>query len=343
MIKKAINKLYFYLLICFYLLSIIVIFYLLIESVTYSGFILKHSTINISPIQNFTISIGILVVMLKPIIKTSNVSLAIFRNIFRFNLLLSCLFLGFATIMYLLDRYIYINFVFSTFHIQPRLFRAVASATILPLLLGLVFELSNKGDIFKNVILKAKAVFAKFNLKITFMTINNVKLFVLSIYTILFVGYIFYRSTVFVNKFYEVDTAYRQENELKYFSGEMDIYGWVKEYLPKTNDVILWCNKQSTPIKLVTFDPEIIWMSYDALSRVFLTNCFYANIDPVSKSYDYFDDDELLLVSVSRCDPLLINTHPDPKSEIIKYFKIVNNDYICKSKEIVPNLYLYKK
>lgn len=154
--------------------------------------------------------------------------------------------------------------------------------------------------------------------------------------------FVFMISLSFITRFYKPDKTFLKENELKYYLRQMDIYQWVNVFFPKTKNIINWCDQQKKPVELVTFDPEIIWMNYEGLSRVFLTNCYFANIDSVNKSLSYFGKDNLLLVSVTPCDPKLESIRPDPNGDINEYFKFVNNQHICGSKEIVPNLYMYK-
>jgi len=148
---------------------------------------------------------------------------------------------------------------------------------------------------------------------------------------------------IFVPNFYKVDKAYRQENELKYAFGEMDIHAWIAEYLPKTRAVIEWCNIQEKPVNLVTFDPEMIWLNYEALSRVFLTNCNYVNIYSVKESLPYYlEMRDLLFVSISECNPSMVYKELSINDDIYEYFRQLNNKYVCKSGKIVRGLYHYK-
>jgi hypothetical protein len=346
------NKFFNILAILFYFAVTTSLAIFIIESFTYSGFLLKHINIDVYIFQYLTIIFGIFALLFKSNINLAKYQFLILKKIFLINLIICITLITFEILINVLDSLImYPNFVFSIIHLQPKLFGNVVFVSLISLVVNTFFifrvgetKLNSLINKIKNRFKSVRIyLFKWFHIIIPRFSFRQFRYFVLIIYTFSFVGYLVYSSVDFVKKFYKVDLLYRQQNELKYFSGEINIYDWIKEFLPKTSDVILWCDRQTSPIKLVTFDPEIIWMSYDALSRVFLTNCYYANIDPVSKSYDYFDKDELLLVSVSKCDPYIVDTHPDPKLKIIEYFKIINNEYICKSDEIVPGLYLYKK
>jgi hypothetical protein len=151
-------------------------------------------------------------------------------------------------------------------------------------------------------------------------------------------------SLVFINGFYEIDKGFKQENEAKYALRQIGIYQWIEEYFPLTKDIIFWCEKQEKPVELVSFDPQIIWNSYEGLSRVFLTNCSYVNIGSLNKTYEYLKEESLLLVSIAPCDPnIKVGNKVELGPDVMEYFKLVNNNYICNSKEIIPGLYLYSK
>lgn len=340
MFTKIMQNIFKLLVIIFYIIVLLTIFSFLIESFSYSGFFVKHLKFDINILVYPNIIIAGLIVLTRFKFNLGDKWRSIIKQLLNINLYIFVVVLIISIISNLFDKFVYSNFIFSTIHIQPILFNKVLKLILFVLIVNFILNYDYKFPKIKKLNL---SFLNKFEIKLPSVSIHKIKYFIVLIYTIVVSGLVIKNAFVFVDKFYTVDILYRQQNELKYFLQEMNIYEWTSEYLPNTFDVIRWCDNQASPVELVSFDPEIIWMTYEGLSRVFLTNCHYANIDPVSKSYDYFDREELLLVSVSKCDPQLVDDKPDPKTEIIKYFKIINNTYICKSKEIVPNLYLYKR
>ena len=339
MVSKII-KVVFWLSVLLFVFSVLVLLSeYAIESFTYSDFFVKHFKLNLDVFKYISAISSILAIVLKKWVQINTKIATIIKKIFVINfIILIILFLS-SILLNLIEALNYNNYVFSKIHLQPKLFnKTVLTATFLLIVNFFLFpkQLKIKGNI---TYLKLGGL----NIKLPNITFVQTKYILLLIYFISLSGYVLISSVGFVYNFYKVDLQYRQQNEFKYFTQNMDIYGWVKEYLPETEGIINWCDQQKTPVDLVTFDPQMIWMSYEALSRVFLTNCRYANIDPVSKSYDYFKADKLLLVSVSRCDPQMIDTNPDPVKNVVEYFKIVNNRYICNSQEIIPNLYMWKR
>jgi hypothetical protein len=166
--------------------------------------------------------------------------------------------------------------------------------------------------------------------------------YILLTYSVIIIVFTLTSSVKFAGEFIKPDTVFLKENELRYARKEMNIYGWIEEFFPKTKDLINWCDMQEKPVKLVTFDPEIMWWNYEGMTRVFLTNCYIDNIYSVNKTYDYVGEENLLLVSITPCDRELEENKGDPNGDHIEYFRAVNNQYICRSQEIVPGLYLYK-
>jgi len=243
----------------------------------------------------------------------------------------------------------YPNYIYTHLHLQPKLLYKTGFLHFIFLYTNLwhIIKLKNyRGSFVSRKSVQIFSVLSLIRFQLLFQKKYNLKAskirkFILLSYSAVLMVFTLSSSSKYVSEFIKPDTVFLKESELKYARKEMDIYQWVEEFFPKMKEVIIWCDQQDGPVELVTFDPEIMWMNYEGLSRVYLTNCYYANINSLNKTHSFVGKKKLRLVSISSCDPELAKEKGNPNGDHIEYFKIINNQHICNSEEIVPSLYLY--
>jgi len=321
--------------IVFILFSSFSILVSLLESFTYVGFFLKHFHLSLKVFIYVNFLSGILIFLTgwNNEGKYKSKTMWVFSKI---NLLFF-LFISVVTIITnFIEKVNYPNFVYTYVHLQPQLLYK-------PIIISGFGVLVSLSIVFRASLLKWLYRFSK--PRINYLSLlTKTRHFVYYIFTVILVIFTLSNSATHIKSFYEIEKGFKQENEAKYALRQIDIYQWIEEYFPLTKDVIFWCEKQEKPVELVSFDPQIIWNSYEGLSRVFLTNCNYANIGSLNKSSEYLKKETLLLVSITPCDPnIKVGNNVELELDVMEYFKLVNNNYICNSKEIIPGLYLYSK
>ena len=305
----------------------------LLESFSYSGFSLKHLGISLEFFIYASIVSGCLSFLIPIELKISQRKVKLLKRLLLVNAYASAVLLLVTLVFNLVERINYNNFIYNKIHLQPNLLFKTVILQMFSLCVNFWF------------VVRAGAYRRLFKIRLlrgTKISASTLKNSILIIYSSVLLAFILTGSLRFVYKFYREENTFLRENEVNYALKKMDIYQWVEEYFPKTKGVVNWCDQQNKPVELVTFDPEMIWMSYEGLSRVFLTNCYYANIYSWNKSYSYIGKNNLLLVSTTPCDRKLEEEKGDPRGNITEYLKIVNNQHICHSTEVIPGLYLYK-
>ncbi len=308
----------------------------LTESFLYSGFFLKH--FGLSPNLFFYVAIvSSIIISIFPVNNSAKNKKWIkgIEKLFSVDIGVFIFLLLFTLIMNGIESVTYGNFVFDKIHVQPFLLYRPLIVQSVSLFMILSLVIRSAGNREGSILIK-RIGFVK-NVKAA-----DFRNYILIIYSLIVMVFTMINVINFVIKFYQPDKAFPDNNDLKYALGKINVYQWVGTYFPKTQGIVKWCDQQEKHVDLITLDSEIIWMNYEGLSRVFLTNCRYVNINTLRSTYDYLNKNNLMLVSVSSCDPNLKDNKPDPKIKTIDYFKVLNNGYICNSKEIVPGLYMYK-
>lgn len=313
-----------------------VICILLLESFTYLGFFTKHIGASSTFIILLTLVIGFLISVI-PVgnFGKKNKWFIFCRKSFQVNIKILLVSLLFTLLLNTVEYFTYDNFIYSKIHIQPKLlYRALALMTI-ALYVNLSLIIRNGDD---NYFIQSFRLFKK-RYKLTASIMKDLLLVLFSVIVIVFT---LTSSVKFIYKFYQPDNSFLKEYELKYFKGQITILEWIDVFFPQTSDLVKWCNSQSNPVELVTLDPQMIWMNYEGMTRVFLTNCYYANIYSENETYSYIGKKNILLTTVSKCNKEKKDYKGNPNDNKYIYLNDVNNYYICHSKEIVPGLYKYE-
>lgn len=306
------------------------IFVYLLEAITYSGFLIKRLHIEGNVILFITLFSSLLVIILSLLIRKSNKQSIFFSLVNFFNTSIFILLLASGILFNLIEANTYTNFVYSHFHVQPELLFKPILISSFSILIWRIFLKRFINDSMKKLpkFLQYLANFLTEKLK-----------YLNFIFGIVVVFFVLFNTVVFISRFYEFDKGMNKNFFKNYFYLKIDIYTWVEGTFPITGKMVLWCDQQPAPTKIVTFDPQIIWTSYEGLSRVYLTNCYYGSFD--NSSNDGSKNDGIRLVSITTCDKELLK-EATPESSSDEYYKIINNKYICNSEPIFPGLYLYK-
>lgn len=130
-----------------------------------------------------------------------------------------------------------------------------------------------------------------------------------------------------------------------YVLGQLSFAQWVQPMMPHLFPVIEWCGQPKNEVATVLVaDPEIIW-NYDGLARAFFVNCRFTliqdpdNLTPelaIAQVSSAKDDTYILsAVECGRAD--LVYTNP-----FQAHLFSLNQALICKSEEVLPNLYRLK-
>lgn len=323
----------------FFILSSLLIS--LIESFSYDGFFYNNFSINNSfifisaVISGFYVSVFPVETSLK-----ESKWIDLIKQSFLLNINLLIFLILFTLSVNFLEGITYNNFIYSTAHLQPQLLYRVVLLQAISVFVNL-FLIIREGADKEKLITINKLGIIKLD-KVKNISISNIQEAILSLFAITIVVWGTVNSFNFTIKFYEQDQAFLKSFEIDYAFGRVSINEWIDNFFPKTKSVVHWCNKQPTPVKLVTFDPLILWMDYEGLSRVFLTNCYYDSILSISEIYSNIGKKDIYLVSVATCDESLEKIEADPKADKMEYLELINNKYICNSSEIVSGLYYYK-
>ena len=196
------------------------------------------------------------------------------------------IFLSLTLLVNILETINYTNYVYSHVHIQPKLLIDTVKIGLFFILIlifanprrhisiffpkfGKFFNFIPRINLSK---INIKKYDFRFAIRLPIIKLSQIGFLVLLGYSLYFLFLLFLHSVNFIDYFYKVDKSYKQENELKYFLGNMSIYEWVNEFLPESKEMIFWCDKQNITTDMIPFDPQVIWMTYEGLSRVFLTN-----------------------------------------------------------------------
>ena len=163
--------------------------------------------------------------------------------------------------------------------------------------------------------------------------------------------------TLFISYFRAVKTTYQPSfftsQEVKYATGSLSIYDWVKAELPRVYDIVRWCeNPPGGEVSIVFVDPDMIWYEKDGFVRSFLTNCYLEKGiplegAPLANLLSVAVDKKIKFVtpSVNRCLPddqvgtKIINK--DDLDERTIYLRRLSNKLLCHSQEIIPHLYYF--
>lgn len=150
------------------------------------------------------------------------------------------------------------------------------------------------------------------------------------------------------NVSYLNSTKYLGLSEINYALGKESINDWIKSILPDVSAATLWCdNPPNGPIALANFDPDMIWYSYSGLNRVYLVGCYYNNPDLKPNEWKDFVNIakqrklKFWSISINRCQKEKVVTSNIEKEDQITQMRQLNNEIICKSREVVPNLYYF--
>jgi|GEM_PF-4862128 len=303
----------------------------LVEAITYSGFIIKHFQLDGNVFLYFAVFFSFVVVLLSFLTKKDNKQYAYFSFFYLLNIILFTLLIFFGVLFNVVEANTYTNFIYSHFHINPELLFKPILISGFSLLIWNIYRKNRKSALLKK---NPKLI------EHILDYLNNKNKYFEFIFGLAVMCFVVVNIITFVSSFYKFSKGSNKNFFKEYFSLKIDINSWVKGTFPLMGELVLWCDKQNVPTKLVTFDPEIIWTSYEGMSRVYLTNCYYGDlIDP---SGDNLKDVGTRLVSTVSCDKelLKIKTMPDPSTN--EYYKIINNKYICSSKQIFTGLYLYE-
>lgn len=163
--------------------------------------------------------------------------------------------------------------------------------------------------------------------------------------------------TLFVSYIRAVKTAYEPSfltsQEIKYATGSLGIYDWVRAELPRVYDIIRWCeNPPGGEVSIHFTDPDMIWYEKDGFVRSFLTNCYLEKGIPLEGvpladllSIAVDKKIKFIAPSINRCLP---NDKVGPKrifkddlDERTIYLRRLSNTLLCHSQEIIPHLYYF--
>lgn len=348
-IKLKIVPINLYLSIIFIYLAFIFLTLLLsfIESFTYSGFFLKHFHISLNFFASASLGIGLLVSIMRPPNQLRRGRWADFLGsllIFNLGFLLALFSLILA--VNILESLNYENFIFSKIHLNPKLIIKVGFIELLSLCVNSVLIVRTEHPLSLKVVRFFKLLSPKrFILKSKTDDINVPSIIpglTFIIYSIVLLAFTITGSLSSAYKFYEKDKIFLKDNELKYALRDINIYQWIEIFFPKTKDFVNWCDQQVSPVHLVSFDPQILWLNYEGLSRVFLTNCTIENIYSENRSRDYIGRKNIFLVSITPCEKGLVIGKDELSGSTMEYFRKINNYYICRSAQIVQSLYFYE-
>ena len=121
--------------------------------------------------------------------------------------------------------------------------------------------------------------------------------------------------------------------ELGYAKKMIDIEDWMNQVFPNMHSAVDWCDNAPKGTPIYAYDPEIIWGNYEGQFRIFLINC----TEKIGELATYSSNNPLYVASISRCNPSLPVDDSDGKYALRKS----NNEIICSSEEIQPNLYKF--
>jgi len=145
--------------------------------------------------------------------------------------------------------------------------------------------------------------------------------------------------------------SYLPAHEISYANNVFSIYGWVDLAFPRVKEVIKWCdspNADGTDKTITTYDPDLIWFTYDGQMRVFMTHCRYGNFlgtgMPVGEVPSYLrkNNYKFYLASINPCLPSGKLKKYDYETEQQVNMRELNNVIVCNSKEIAPSLYYFQ-
>lgn len=154
------------------------------------------------------------------------------------------------------------------------------------------------------------------------------------------VGPVAYRN---IKRLYEGDFVYGYVRN--YATYRIDLNQWFDYYYPEMNEFIRWCGQEGPMKDVLVIDPGLIWTSNEEYMRVFMVNCnLITNVID-----DYTNHDKLILsikdkypnayiVSLERCEKN--KSYKDVNSDpyIVSRYE-ANQQVICRSSEVLPNLY----
>jgi len=121
------------------------------------------------------------------------------------------------------------------------------------------------------------------------------------------------------------------QREIKFSLGQSTVSDWIAAVLPRTHQVVEWCNRQSQTQYLVKLDPDLIWFDSQGRFDIFLANCAFTGLAETGQSY---------LVSLSSCLPEVTAKHSLEDEQVLS-LRRQNNDLVCRSQPVVPGLYVY--
>lgn len=154
------------------------------------------------------------------------------------------------------------------------------------------------------------------------------------------VGSVAYRN---IKRLYEGDFVYGYVRN--YATHRIDLNQWFDYYYPQMNDFIRWCGLKGQMKDVLVIDPELIWFSNEEYMRAFMVNCnLITNV-----SNDYTEPEKMIfsikdrypeayIVSLERCDKNKSYKNANADSYIVSRYE-ANQQVICRSKEILKNLY----
>jgi len=326
---KFFSKLNFFL---FPFLWVIAFVFNLLESFTYSGFLPGTRVFLV-----WTIFSGVLVRIIslrKGILKKW---LGWYKILFVFNKFAFLFFLITTAIFFLLEETHYPNYIFSTIHIQPSLFSWLC-------FLSGFFVFLDLGHVDKKSSLKKFLQEGEFTDGQSRLLHYKIPYLLLAIFILFFT---IFNSLTVIAQFYQDARKPEGELAIQYALRKINIYQWIEKQFPRMRDVVFWCDEQQEKKELHTFDPSVIWGSYEGLIRVFMTNCEYKMMDivdlPANEVVTYLKKkgDSFLLISINECQKKLETTGIIRREDEIQYLGQVNNDIICNSEQILPGLYRF--
>ncbi len=116
-------------------------------------------------------------------------------------------------------------------------------------------------------------------------------------------------------------------SEVQYAFGRSSLSDWTKKILPKTYQIITWCDQQATPTSLAISDPDLLWFTLEGQFQVYLTNCFTGGTG------EY-------IVSLDTCQNKdIVPPRNAYESDEVYAMRQSNHNTVCHSQSVVKNLF----
>jgi hypothetical protein len=319
MVKKIINfflKINFFL---FHFLWVIAFIWSILESFTYQGFL---------PGTRFLFFFCILSGILARIFPQKKLFTKKWTHGYKYffvvNKFIFPLILAFTVLILIFEKIHYPNYIFSLIHLQPRLLFWPGFLSGFAVFLGI------SGPNGRWFLISNKLFFHKIG--------NLIFASVLLIFAV-------YHAVDLIDLLYKTEGEPERKIEVQYATREINIFQWIETLFPKMKEVIYWCEKDSQNEDLISFDPALIWTSFQGLSRVYMTNCHLQYIATREGAEDFLQGRKTFkwLASINECDPKMILPEEDKSTDASVYLETVNNYFVCQAKPLLPGLFVLEK